>query len=46
MTMTARQARILHRARLAQRQGRAGDAIRLHMLASEIRTVRVGPERA
>jgi hypothetical protein len=40
-----RKNRILDRANRAQRQGQAGNAIKLHILASEVKTIKHGPER-
>ena len=37
--------RILTRAVKAQREGKAGDAIKLRILASEVKTIRYGPAR-
>lgn len=41
--MTNQAKRILRNAERLQRQGKAGDSIRLRLLAGEIRTVREGP---
>jgi hypothetical protein len=40
--MTQRE-RLLANARRFQKRGKVGDAIRLHMLASEVRTIRYAP---
>lgn len=42
--MTDQAKRILRKAERLQRQGKAGDSIRLRLLAGEIRTMKYGPE--
>lgn len=36
--------RILRNAERLQRQGKAGDSIRLRLLAAEVKTIKYGPE--